>query len=291
MPRTKRVPQSKKKHNNNESETDNNNVSSSPDEENTHNKPSPEAESPTSNFGTISNGLSTSTNTLSEIPLRVKQYIDVTFEKQTLEIKAFLQGLHNNSSLPHISSHNLDSDSDTNSNRNINRFGNLNERTRDLEPRTPKRPATHTHNNGNNNNDLDCDNNKDNNKRNRTSQGKQPRTNTSEPLQDAENMLQGYMQGSISNVTFPLHKSDTFSLRPASHTPFPRKDQDNSPHTQDNSAVSFPNSPWLFQTYDPIDYKDPSYDPKSELDQITNPIAKETEETRLWWTTTFKKDG
>src|ERR1043165_92215 len=138
MPRTKRVPYSKKKHNNNETETANNNVSSSPDEENTHNNPSLKAESPTFDFTTISNCLSTGTNTLSEIPLGVKQYIDATFEKQTLEIKAFLQGLHNNSSLSHISSHNLNSDSDTNSNRNINCFGNLNECTRDLEPRTPK---------------------------------------------------------------------------------------------------------------------------------------------------------
>jgi hypothetical protein len=81
MPRPKKTYQSKKKNNNNKLDTFDNNESSSPNSENNFDNPLPEAESPPSNFATTSNALPTSTDTFLNIPLRVKQYIDVVFEK------------------------------------------------------------------------------------------------------------------------------------------------------------------------------------------------------------------
>src|ERR1043165_8406696 len=299
MPRPKKNYQTKKKVNNDETENNNNIESPTPNGENTYYNLFNEAESPPSNLANTSNAFPTTIDTSSDIPLGVKRYIDMAFEKQTLELKTILQRSQSGPLLPY-----LENDSDTINNQNIDRLGFRNHNNKDnhanhddnndehIERRTSKRSAVFDHNNNTNNNINDNgDNINNNNKKNRTSQGKRPHTNSSEPLQDAENMLQAYMHGYRSHATFSFPKLDAFSLRPPSHSLPPIQDQNNLLHAQDNSAISPPNLPWLFQTYNPIDYKDPNYDPTSELDQIINPIAKETERTRLWWTTNFKKEG
>ena len=73
--------------------SNNNNLSSSPNQANIYDNLLSEADSPLSNFATISNVFLTSTDTLPDIPSGVKQYIDVALEKQTLEIKTLFQHL------------------------------------------------------------------------------------------------------------------------------------------------------------------------------------------------------
>lgn len=305
MTRTRKTQQTKKKQNNDEPETsnsNNNNISTSPNEPNTLDNLSSGADSPPPNFATTSNTFSSSTDTSSEIPPGVKQYIDAALNKQTLEIKALFQRLQSRPLLPLNTPHDLDNDGDAYNHRTTNRssYQNNDNDDNNFEPRDnterrpPKRSATNiydnTFDNNNNSNNANNNNTYSKNKKPRSTQG-ELHTNTSTSLIDAETMLRDHTQGNNSNVTFSLPKFDALSPRPLSYISPPIQDQHDQRRSQDDTAPPSSNFPWFLQTYSPIDYKDPNYDPKSELDQITNPIAKETENTRLWWTINFKKEG
>ena len=236
----------------------------------------PEVELTTSNFATSSKVLSTNNNVSPEIPLEVKQYINAAFEKQTLEIKALFQNFQSSSSLPPNAIHDLDSDTDANiNNRDKNRLitsdiiNNIDDPSANFERKNTKRPATDSHDDNINNNI--------NNKKNRISrltQGEQLHTNTSTTLRDIEHMLRDRTQENISNATSSLPIPDGTTSRFLSHVSVPNNEQNYSLHSQDNTAAPISSFPWLFQAYDPIDYRNPSYDPESELDQIKNLIAK-----------------
>ena len=285
MTRTRKTLRNRKEDNNNEPEINN--------EASTSDNLFPEVELTTSNYATSSKVLSTNNNVSPEIPLEIKQYINAAFKKQTLEIKALFQNFQSSSSLPPNAIHDLDSDTDANiNNRDKNRLitsdiiNNIDDPSANFERKNTKRPATDSHDDNINNNI--------NNKKNRISrltQGEQLHTNTSTTLRDIEHMLRDRTQENISNATSSLPISDGTTSRFLSHVSVPNNEQNYSLHSQDNTAAPISSFPWLFQAYDPIDYRNPSYDPGSELDQIKNPIAKETERTRLWWTTNFKKDG
>src|ERR1044072_2929545 len=179
MPRPKKNYQTKKKVNNDETENNNNIESPTPNGENTYYNLFNEAESPPSNLATTSNAFPTTIDTSSDIPLGVKRYIDMAFEKQTLELKTILQRSQSGPLLPY-----LENDSDTINNQNIDRLGFRNHNNKDnhanhddnnndehIERRTSKRSAVFDHNNNTNNNINDNgDNINNNNKKNRTSQ-------------------------------------------------------------------------------------------------------------------------
>src|ERR1044071_433537 len=63
-----------------------------------------------------------SDNASSDIPFRVKQYIEAAFEKQMCELKALFQHLNNTTSVSSNMTHNLETDSDTNSNHATNLY-------------------------------------------------------------------------------------------------------------------------------------------------------------------------
>src|ERR1043165_6831346 len=304
MPPTTRSRQNKNIQNDNEPDTsNNNNLSSSPNQPNLFDNLSSGADSPTANFATTSKVFATNTETSSEIPPGVKLYIDSAFEKQTLEIRALFQCLQNRPLLPLNTLHDSDNDHNANEYQNINRstipnndnHNDNNESGRNTVRRTSKRTASRTHKDNNNSNNINnnnhyYNNNDSTNKKLRPSQGEH-HTNTATSLIDAENMLRDHTQGNIPNVTFPLPKMDTLLSRPFAYVSPPIHEQSNRQQDLNNTAPPSADFTWFLQTYTPTDYKNTNYDPKFELDQLTNPIAKETESTRLWWTTNFKKDG
>jgi hypothetical protein len=195
--------------------------------------------------------------------------------------------------LPLNTSHDLDNNNnnrDVNNNRISNRFTNPNDDNDDtnfepgynIEQRTSKRSAADI--NKDNTIDNNVVNNNENsriNKKPRSSQGEN-HTNTPTSLTEAETMLRDHTQRNFSDVTFSLSKFEPAPTRPLLYTAPPIHQQNNSTHIQSDTAAPSPNFSWFLQTYSPIDYNDPNYDPKFELDQIINPIAKETEKARLW---------
>src|SRR3989337_306418 len=287
MTRTRKY-QTRQAHNDDEPETNN--------ETNISENLFHDVEFTVSNFTTLSRTVPTHTNASSVVPPEVKQYIDAAFEKQTLEIKALFQTLQSGSSFPSNNNnlHDSSSDIDPNNNRNIDcfsrsdnnnsNFNNNNESISNIQRRNSKRPAIHIQ-------DDNTNNNNNSNKKSCPTQGEQLHTNNSTSLKDVEHMLRDHTQGSATNATFSLPRPDATPSRLLPHISFPIHDQDNSIHNHVSNAAPSSNFPYIFQTYEPIDYKDSNYDPTSELNQITNPIAKETETTRLWWPTNFKKDG
>jgi len=97
----------------------------------------------------------------------------------------------------------------------------------------------------------------------------------------------------IANPTtgFPHRHLMSLCSRVFSHSSFLAPQQDNLTlphHYFGNIPVDLS---WPLQTYNPINYKDENYDPKSKADQIVDPIAREIEKTRLWWSANFKKEG
>jgi len=248
---------------------------------------SPELHVPiSSNIAATSETSTNSDNSISDIPLGVKRYIEAAFEKQTRELKALFQHLNNTTSVSSNKAHNLETDSDANSNHATNLYFDRNQVNADtltnpnnehdhrINHRTSKRPPPITSTN------IDNIINNRNNKKPRKAQGEQHDTNSTS-LKEVEDLLQNRTQRDASNTASSLPTLDPTFFPFLSRTSLAQEQEDYMSNQHDSEPLPAYFS-WSFQNYNPIDYKDNNYDLTSEVKQITNPIARETEKTRLW---------
>ena len=289
MPRLRKLNKTKDKAIIDDLDSNNNDILLSPDDDNTFgNNTRQEAQDHIFlNVATTSKASTNITDLSSDIPPNVKHYIDAAFERQTLELKTLFQSLNDKNS--NLFPSNTQHDPDTDSDANTHQYGNTARQTNLNKQPIPK-TNQHASKRPSPNPDDNSDSNNIKNKKLRTTQGEYQHTNFTS-LTDIQGLLHDHTHNGKPNIMLPPPIPDLASSRILPHSSLPALEQDDSvlPHHHTRN-FSFDVS-WPLHTYNPINYKDDKYDPKSEADQIVDPIARETEKTRLWWSENFKKEG